>query len=144
MHVTKVFEVNRSRDVAIEVLDRDETLPRLFPGRKVEVVRKEGDRKTIEAEYRALGQEGIATFHFDFLMDGSIRFQKVCDGNVWRTLRGEVEIDELDPARARVQIEMEGHTKGLVPEFTIKGPLRDQLEEMARALRDEIEDAPGS
>ena len=144
MHVTKVFEVDRSRDAAIEVLDRDETLPRLFPGWRVKIVAKQGDRKTIEAEYTALGQEGTATFHFDFLMDGSIRFQKVCDGNVWSLLRGEVEIDELEDERARVQIEMQGSTKPLVPEFTIKGPLRDQLEEMARALRDEIEDASGS
>jgi hypothetical protein len=30
---------------------------------------------------------------------------------------------------------MEGRTKSLVPEFTIKGPMRDQLDQMARALR---------
>jgi len=34
---------------------------------------------------------------------------------------------------------MEGRTKSLVPEFTIKGPMRDQLEQMATALREQLE-----
>jgi len=139
MHLSKTFEVRRSRDTAVEVLDRDDTIVGLFPGQKVQVVASEGDRKTIVAHYTALGREGDATFHFDYLMDGGVRFQKVCDGNVWKSLRGEVEIDEVDAGCARVCIEMEGRTKGLVPEFTIRGPMSDQLEQMARALQEQIE-----
>jgi hypothetical protein len=40
-----------------------------------------------------------------------------------------------------VRIEMDGRTKPLVPEFTIKGPMRDQLERMARALREQLSPA---
>jgi hypothetical protein len=40
-----------------------------------------------------------------------------------------------------VRIEMEGRTKTLVPEFTIKGPMQDQIEEMAKALKQRIEAA---
>jgi hypothetical protein len=34
-----------------------------------------------------------------------------------------------------VRIQLEGRTKALVPEFTIRGPMQDQLEQMAKALR---------
>ena len=34
---------------------------------------------------------------------------------------------------------MEGRTKALVPEFTIKGAMRDQIEQMAGALRQRLE-----
>ncbi len=141
MQLSKTFEVSKSRDTAVEVLDRDATLEGLFPGQKVEIVAREGDRKTAVAEYRALGQEGRATFHFGFLMDGGIRFEKVCDGNVWKQLRGAVDLEELSGDRVRVCIEMEGSTKAFVPEFTIKGPMKEQLEQMARALREQIERA---
>ena len=40
-----------------------------------------------------------------------------------------------------VRIEMEGRTKALVPEFTIKGPMQEQIEQMADALRRCIEGA---
>ena len=41
----------------------------------------------------------------------------------------------------RVRIEMEGRTKPLVPEFTIKGPMQDQIQQMAKALKRRIEAA---
>ncbi len=37
--------------------------------------------------------------------------------------------------RTRVRIELEGRTRALVPEFTIKGPMQDQLEQMAKGLK---------
>ena len=135
----KTLDVSRSRDRAVEVLDQDETLTGLFPDTETRIVKKEGDRKTLVSHYTALGREGDATFHFDFLMDGSVRFEKVCDGNVWRELRGEMSFQERGADRTRVCIEMEGRTKRLVPEFTIKGPMQEQLEQMARALKTRIE-----
>jgi carbon monoxide dehydrogenase subunit G len=139
MRLSKQFDVDRSRDVAVSVLDHDDTICGLFPDTLTEIVEVEGDRKTIVSHYRALGREGDATFHFDFLMDGSVRFEKVCDGNVWRQLRGEVRVEDLGEDRARVEIEMDGRTKSFVPEFTIKGPMTDQIEQMARALKLRIE-----
>ncbi len=141
MQVSRSFEVASSRDQAVEVLDQDETLTALFPDMKSEIVARDDTRKTVVSHYRALGREGDATFHFDFLMDGSIRFEKVCDGNVWRDLHGEVTVDELAADRARISIEMQGRTKGLVPEFTIKGPMQEQVAQMAQALRERIEAA---
>jgi hypothetical protein len=137
----KTFEVKKSRDRSVEVLDQDETLTGLFPDTETRIVGREGDRKTIVSHYKALGREGDATFHFDFLMDGSVRFQKVCDGKVWRELRGEVTFEERGEDRTRVCIEMEGRTKSFVPEFTIKGPMQEQIEQMARALKKRIESA---
>jgi hypothetical protein len=134
------FDVACPRDTAVEVVAHEDTLVGLFPDSQTEVVEKQGDRITTRSHYRALGREGEATFHFDFLMDGNVRFEKVCDGNVWRELRGEVSFDERG-AGTRVAIHMEGRTKALVPEFTIKGPMQDQIEAMADALRERLEDA---
>ena len=39
---------------------------------------------------------------------------------------------------------MDGRTKTLVPEFTIKGPMHDQIEQMAKALKQRIESSQGS
>jgi hypothetical protein len=36
---------------------------------------------------------------------------------------------------------MEGRTKSLVPEVAIRGPMRDQIEQMASALRRRLENA---
>lgn len=140
MRLTKTFDVKQSRDDAVRVLEEDETLERLFPDAETRIVDKKGDRKTAVSRYRALGREGEATFHFDFLMDGSVRFEKVCDGRVWRELRGEVTFEERG-RETRVCIEMEGRTKGFVPEFTIKGPMQEQIEQMAEGLRRRIEKA---
>lgn len=140
MQLKKTFDVKQSRDDAVRVLEQDDTLTSLFPDSETRIVEKKGDRKTTVSRYRALGREGEATFHFDFLMDGSVRFEKVCDGRVWRELRGEVAFEERGQG-TRVSIEMEGRTKGFVPEFTIKGPMQEQIEQMAKALKRRIESA---
>ena len=139
MQVEKNFEVACDRDHAVDVICREETLVALFPEAKSEIVSREGDRVSAQMHYSALGREGVATFHFDYLMDGNVRFEKVCDGNVWKQLRGEVTFEEAG-SRCRVSIEMEGKTKGLVPEFTIRGPMNEQIDQMAEALQRRIED----
>jgi hypothetical protein len=67
-----------------------------------------------------------------------VEFEKVCDGNVWRELKGTLRFRSQGD-RTRVQIAMDGRTKALVPEFTIKGAMRDQIEQMADALRARLE-----
>jgi hypothetical protein len=140
MRLRKEFVVARPREVAVEIAARDETLVGLFPDAKTAIVEKKGTRRTAVSRYRALGREGEATFHFDSLPDGNVAFGKVCDGRVWKRLEGTLRFEESGDA-TRVTIAMEGATKGFVPEFTIKGPMQEQLDQMATALRERIEDA---
>jgi hypothetical protein len=138
MKVEKLFDVRCTREAAIAAVACEETLLGLFPDTKTEVVSRGDDRLTVRSQYRALGQDGTATFHFHFQPDGAVRFEKVCDGRVWRQLAGSVSFEGCGP-RTRVRIEMEGRTRPLVPEIAIRGPLRDQLEKMAGALRERLE-----
>jgi hypothetical protein len=140
MHLEKQFDVKRTREEAVAVIARNETLLGLFPDTQTEIVAEEGTRRTARSIYTALGREGVATFHFDFRPDGDVDFEKVCDGNVWRQLRGSLSFHERRGG-TRVRIEMDGRTKPLVPEFTIKGAMRDQIDQMARALRERLEEA---
>jgi hypothetical protein len=142
MRLTKHFDVNRPRAHALEVIDQDETLIGLFPDTETEIVEKRPNRKTAVSHYRALGREGTATFHFSFAGDGVVRFEKVCDGKVWRELRGELHFEDRGE-KTRVSIEMEGSTRSFVPEFTIRGPMQDQIEQMAKALKKRIEAGGG-
>jgi len=140
MRLSKEFEVRCGRDEAAAVLRDDEVLVGLFPDTETEIVEARGERKTARSRYRALGREGEATFHFDFQPDGSVRFEKVCDGRVWRELKGDVTFTDRGED-TRVRITMDGRTKGFVPEFTIKGPMQEQIDQMAEALRSRIEAA---
>jgi carbon monoxide dehydrogenase subunit G len=130
----KEFDVERPRAEAVALLADDAVLRDLFPDTRTEIVGRQGARKTIESHYTALGREGVATFHFDFAPDGDVRFEKVCDGRVWKELRGAVTLSDRRQG-TRVRIEIEGRTKALVPEFAIRGPMQEQLEQMARALK---------
>ena len=105
---------------------------------ETEIVDSQGDRRTTRTRYTALGREGTATFHFTFRMDGSIAFEKVCDGNVWRKLEGSVEIEEIDDDSCEIEIRLSGRTKALVPEFTIRGPMEEQIQDMAAAIEDRV------
>ena len=138
MHLEKQFDVKLSRESAAEIAARESTLLDLFPDSKTEIIESSGNRRTTRTHYTALGREGTATFHFTFQPDGDVAFEKVCDGNVWRQLTGSLTFQELGK-RTRVRIAMDGRTRPLVPEFTIKGAMRDQIEEMATALRERIE-----
>ena len=135
MRVEKTVDVARPRDEVLEALWRDETLTELFPDAETEVVESGPERKTTRTRYRALGREGVATFHFDRLPDGNLAFEKVCDGRVWRELYGELSV-EAHRGGSRIRLTMEGRTRPLVPELAIRGPLREQIEEMARALEE--------
>ena len=134
MRMEKEFDVERPRAEAAALLADDEVLCELFPDTKTEIVERKARRRTVKSYYTALGREGVATFHFDFEPGGDVRFEKVCDGRVWRELRGAVTLSERK-TRTRVRIELEGRTRALVPEFTIKGPMQDQLEQMAKGLK---------
>jgi hypothetical protein len=130
----KEFDVERPRGEAAALLAEDDVLCELFPDTQTEIVASSKQRKTVKSHYTALGREGVATFHFDFAPSGDVNFEKVCDGRVWRELRGAVKLTERKE-KTRVRIELEGRTKTLVPEFTIRGPMQDQLDQMARALK---------
>jgi predicted HTH transcriptional regulator len=137
MKLEKTFDVRCARDAAVAAAADEEALLGLFPDAKCEIVSREAGR-TVRTHYRALGQDGTATFHFHFEPNGEVRFEKVCDGRVWRQLEGSVSFAARG-ARTRVRIEMEGRTKPFVPELAIRGPLRDQLDKMASALRERLE-----
>ena len=139
MHLEKEFDVRCPPERAGAIAALDDTLLGLFPDTKTEIVASRGSRKTTRTEFTALGHSGTVTFHFDFLDDGDIAFEKVCDGNVWKQLMGKVSFRERRGG-TRVRITMDGKTRGLVPEFTIKGPMRDQIDQMARGLRERLED----
>ena len=133
MQLKESLRVARSRDHVVEKLCSDDTLLALIPG-ETEIVDRGNDQITTRTRYRALGQEGSATFDWHFLMDGSLSFAKVCDGRVWRELAGSVTVEEDGEQAARVDVEMKGRTKALIPEVTIKGPMADQMSAMVEAL----------
>ena len=137
MHLERKFQVKQPREKVIALIEEDETLTGLFPDSETRVVDRSSDRKTTVSRYRALGREGEATFHFTFLVDGNVRFEKVCDGNVWRSLCGTLTFEERGGG-TRVSIDLDGKTKTLVPEFTIKGPMQEQIDQMVTALKRRI------
>jgi len=137
MHLEKQFDVKRPRTEVVDAVMRDETLVELFPEQETEIIESRENRRTTLTRYRALGREGEATFHFCFESDGSLSFEKVCDGRIWRELKGTVSFEERGQG-TRVRLELDGRTKALVPEFTVKGQMQSQLEEMTEALRKRI------
>ncbi len=139
MKLEKTFDVRCARAAATAALASEEALLGLFPDAKCEVVARDAGCTTVRTHYRALGQEGTATFRFFFEPGGEVRFEKICDGRVWRQLEGTVSFIGRG-ARTQVRVEMEGRTKPFVPELAIRGPMRDQLDKMASALRERLED----
>ena len=139
MKLDKSFDVRCSRAAAVAALASEDALLGLFPDAKCEIVARDAGCTTVRTHYRALGQEGTATFRFFFEPSGEIRFEKVCDGRVWRQLAGAVSFTGPG-ARTKVRVEMEGRTKPFVPELAIRGPMRDQLDKMASAVRERLED----
>ena len=140
MHLEKEFDVKQAPDAAYRSVARDETLVTLFPDTETEIVASQGEQRRLRSRYTALGQPGVATFHFTFVPEGEVRFEKVCDGRVWRELTGCVSFRRRGK-KTRVRIEMDGRTKPLVPEFTIRSAMKDQLEQMASALRERLDKA---
>jgi hypothetical protein len=140
VHLEKEFDVDRAPEEAWRCVACDDTLLTLFPETRTEIVESSGERRTLRSHYTALGQPGTATFHFTYVPEQEVRFEKVCDGRVWRELTGSVSFRRRGE-RTRVRIAMDGRTKPLVPEFTIKGAMKDQLDQMARALRQRLRGA---
>ncbi len=138
MHLEKRFEVACPREHAAGIIGEEDTLVGLFADSKTEVVAREGSVITTRTHYRALGKDGVATFRFTRLDGGNLEFEKVCDGRVWRQLSGKVNLVERGDGTS-VSIEMDGKTKGFVPEFTIRLPMQEQLDQMESALRARIE-----
>ena len=95
-------------------------------------------RETV-TPYSALGQTRELRFLFQTLPEGDLRFEKVCDGNVWKALDGEIRLEAIDERMTSVRISMQGRTRAFVPEITIRAPMRDQIDQMARSLKLELE-----
>lgn len=138
MHLEKEFTVAQTPEEARRRVANDDALLELFPETRTEIIASEGEQRTVRSHYTALGQPGTATFHFHFGPDEEIRFEKVCDGRVWRELRGCVSFRSRGKG-TRVRVTMDGRTKGLVPEFTIRGAMQEQLEQMTTALQERLE-----
>ncbi len=138
MHLTESFEVMRSRDEVVELLCSDKTLLGLLPKGDTQIIESDGDCRTTVTRYQILGREGFATFHFTFRIDGSVRFEKVCNGRVWQGLEGLVSVEERGDESCEVRIEISGRTKSFVPEISIKAPLEEQIRAMTTALEERL------
>ena len=138
MRLEKQFDVDQPAEVALRIATRDETLLNLFPGSTTEIVESAANQRTTRTHYTVMGNSGIATFRFVFLPEGSISFEKVCDGKIWEELSGTVSFHKQDDG-TRVTLQMTGRTKAFVPEITIRGPMQNRIEQMAAALRTSIE-----
>ncbi len=73
------------------------------------------------------------------LADRSRSVSKVCDGRVWRELAGEIKVEERGSG-VEIRLGLSGRTKPMIPEFTIKAPLEDQIFEMSDALQELVFD----
>ena len=138
MHLEKQFDVKQTREAAIALVAQDDTLLGLFPETRTEIVERRGSRRTLRSHYRALGQEGTATFKFDFEPGGDVCFEKVCDGRVWKQLEGRVDVEEIDDRTCEVKVALSGRTKALVPEIAIKPQMEEQIRDMTAALRERL------
>ena len=139
MHLEKEFSVGRPRDEVARALDNDETIAALIPNTRV--TSKGGGRRETLTRVSVAGVERELRFVFESRPDGNVRFSKVCDGRIWRSLEGEIRFEDQGGTRTRVRLSMDGRTKALVPELAISGPMKSQLGEMVEALRKRIDAA---
>lgn len=133
------FVVRRPKAALSGLLESDATVTSLFPD--TEIVSNKGGVRETRTRVSALGAESIVRFLFKKRDDGGLGFEKICDGKVWRSLEGRIELLPVNAETTRVRIAMEGSTRALVPEFTIRAPMKDQLQQMTRALREKLEQA---
>ncbi|MBW2280641.1 MAG: hypothetical protein JRG76_00110 [Deltaproteobacteria bacterium] len=137
MKIDQEFVVGRSRDDVVDSLDRDDTFAALFPDTSVHSL-GEHSRET-RTPYPGPGRARDIRFVFQTASDGNVRFEKICDGNIWRSLEGEVRAERVDDRMTRVVLTMEGRTRAFVPELTIRAPMREQIVQMAKSLRSLLE-----
>lgn len=133
------FVVRRPVAACASVLESDATITSLFPD--TEIVSSVGGVRETRTRVSALGAETTVRFKFKSRPGGGMRFEKICDGKIWRSLEGNISLAAVNPETTRVVIAMDGSTRALVPEFTIKAPMKDQLQQMTRALRARMEQA---
>jgi hypothetical protein len=137
MRLEHSFVVEREREALLPAFDDDTTFTSLFP--QTRIVSQQGCRRETVTPYTAMGQNRDIRFVFETLPDGVLRFEKICDGNVWRSLQGEIRLEGEGRESTRVVLQMVGQTRAFVPELAIRSPMRQQLDEMARALRQRLE-----
>lgn len=133
MKLEREFPVERGRDEIVAALRDDRVLAELLPDTRIEAG-KGGSRETF-TRYNALGQDRELHLIFHTEESGDLRFEKVCDGAVWRSLDGCIELESLEARVTNVRIAMEGRTKSLVPEVTIRGTMESQLDQMVDSLQ---------
>ena len=133
------FVVRRPLAACANLLESDAAITSLFPD--TQIVSNAGGVRETRTRVSALGTETIVRFKFKTRPDGGMRFEKICDGRIWRSLEGNISLAAVNAETTRVQIALDGSTRSLVPEFTIKAPMKEQLQQMARALRAQLEQA---
>ena len=133
------FVVRRPVQACASLLEGDAMITSLFPD--TQIVSNAGGVRETRTRVTALGTETIVRFKFKTRPDGGMRFEKICDGRIWRSLEGNISLAAVNAETTRVQIALAGSTRSLVPEFTIKAPMKDQLQQMTRALRAQLEQA---
>jgi carbon monoxide dehydrogenase subunit G len=139
MEIEKEFLVGRDREAVAASLSEDQSFAALFPDTSVE--RIDAETRETRTPYPGPGRARDIRFIFRNLPNGDVGFEKVCDGNVWRSLVGEVRLEAVDQGMTRVSLRMEGRTRAFVPEIAIRVPMREQIEQMAKALRARLEES---
>ena len=137
MHLEKDFSVAKARQEVAQALDDDATFETLFPDTSV-ASRGGGVRETT-TQVALAGVSRELRFVFETAPDGNIHFHKICDGNIWRSLEGDIQLESLGTDRTRVSVSMEGKTRAFVPERAISGQMKKQLNDMVDALQTRIE-----
>lgn len=135
----KEFIVARPFDEIAADLSTDRTLEALFPN--TEFTRRDDGTIETRTPFEALGSSRDIRFIVSEERAGLLHFSKICDGNVWRSLEGDLCVEEVDARASRVVLELEGRTRAFVPELTIRVPMREQIEQMAKNLRSQLESA---
>ena len=139
MKLEREFPVERSREELVSALRNDEVLAGLFPDTRIDTA-DDGRRETY-TRYSALGQERELRLIFRTESSGDLCFEKVCDGAIWRSLDGRIELESLEAQVTNVRIEMVGKTRPLVPELTIRGTMEAQLDQMVDSLQASLANA---
>ncbi len=137
MRLEEEFVIRRPHAEVAALLDRDETVHAMFPDAEV-VALADGTREA-RAAYGGLGPTRDVRVQFRTDPSGDLRFDKVCDGNVWRRLEGEVHLLRVNERTTRVVLSLKGETRAFVPELTVRGPVREQFGQLAKALRAQLQ-----
>ena len=137
MHLEKQFDVKRPRAEAAQRRWRDdETLAQPLPRHEHRDRRAQGqtphDAQPLHARSVARASRPSTS---SFRDDGDVDFEKVCDGRVWRELRGTRDASRT-AARARAcASRWTGAPRRSCRSSRSAAPMQEQIEQMATALR---------